>query len=277
MAEAHAFRPDISLDEYFTRMRRRLGLGNSRRVVTLHHLACSGGTIMTKCLAAMPGTMVLSEIHPERVAQPAFHPLEQIRRGYHAQLVDAHRDAILRHFVREIALAHEIARSIGKTLIVRDHSHVDFAWRNSRRSRLFDLLKSEFDVIPIITVRDPREVWQSVRREGWFDGTPEDLCRSHLDLLEAIPGAPVFRYEDFTQNPDKIVRAMCDAAGIVFDPCYAGRLDRVTHLTGDSGRKSNVIQPRPAKPLSEDDGRAFLASPSYHEFARRMGNENESS
>lgn len=273
MSEAPAFRADITLDEIVSRLRKRLGLRKTRRVITLHHLACSGGTIMTKCLAAMPGTMVLSEIHPERLAQPAFHPLEQIRRGYNAQLAQAHRQAIRKHFLREIALAYKIARSLGKVLVVRDHAHVDFAWRQSARSSLADLLQTEFDVIPIITVRDPREVWMSLRREGWFDGTPEELCRAHLALLDAFPNAPVFRYEDFTARPVETMQAICGSANIEFDTNFQDRLGEVKHLTGDSGRKGMTIAPRPPKTLADADLRAFAEAPSFALFAARMGYE----
>lgn len=254
--------------------RRAKGFVLPRRIVTLHHLACSGGTIVTKALAAMPKTMVLSEIHPDRAAQPAFHPHMQIRRGYEDQLTDAHRAAFRGHFRREIVLAHSIAKSLGNTLVVRDHAHVDFVWRGNTQSMLLKELSGHFQITPIVTIRDPREVWLSVRREGWFDGTPDELCRAHCNLLDAFPDASVFRYEDLAEDPKAAMRAICDASRIAFDPEFQSRLDTVMHLTGDSGRKSNQIAPRPPKPLSQDDAAAFAQSAAFAELRERMGYKN---
>ena len=30
----------------------------------IHHLACSGGTLISKCISAMPNVYLLSEVHP---------------------------------------------------------------------------------------------------------------------------------------------------------------------------------------------------------------------
>lgn len=221
---------------------------------------------MTKAMAAMSNAMVLSEIHPDRVIQPEFHPLNQILRGYGDQLDDSHKLAIRNHFKNEIGLAHDIAGALGKTLIVRDHSHVDFAWQQQTRSLLIEQLSEHFEITPIVTIRDPREVWLSVKREGWFDGTPDELCRAHCNLLSAFPDAAVFRYEDFTAQPNETVKSMCEAAGLKFEADFHSRLDDITHLTGDSGRKSSVIEPRPAKPLPASDKALFDTSPAFAEL-----------
>ena len=242
-----------------------------RSIVTLHHLACSGGTIITKALGAMSGSIVLSEIHPDRAAQPAFHPLSQLRGGYGELLSEAHGKAIRAHFRNEIGIAHAIAKSSGRTLIVRDHAHADFVWAGRKNSLLLDQLKSHFSVTPIVTVRDPREVWLSVKREGWFEGTIDELCQAHCNLLDAFPDAPVIRYEDFAAQPAKTVERMCRIVGIGFEPDFQSRLDNVRHLTGDSGRKSSVIEPRPPKPLPDADQAAFENSDAFAEFSRRMG------
>ena len=265
----------LSLDLVALRLgdlvRRLVGLVAPRRVVTLHHLACSGGTIITKCLATMPGALVLSEIHPERAAQPAFHALSQLQRGYGDLLKPRYQRLIRGHFRREIVLAHGTARSLGRQLIVRDHTHVDFAWRRARRSALFDTLLGEFRVTPIVTVRDPREVWLSLRREGWFDGTPDDLCQAQLALLDAFPGAPFFRYEDFTSDPVRVMREICVEVGVPFAEGFEERLSSITHLTGESGRKSEAIEPREPKPIDEPDRLAFERSVAFRALLERQG------
>jgi hypothetical protein len=43
-------------------------------VRTLHHVACSGGTLISRCLAALPDVVVLSELNPTNRHGPVFNP-----------------------------------------------------------------------------------------------------------------------------------------------------------------------------------------------------------
>lgn len=270
MAPKVRFSLDLMMERVGDLLRFAKGTVFPREIVTLHHLACSGGTIITKCLAAMPSTIVLSEIHPDRAAQPAFHPLNQIMHGYGSVLTPNHLKAVRGHFRREIGLAYGIAHSTARTLIVRDHSHVDFVWRSEARSKLVDALSREFQIRSVVTIRDPKEVWLSLKREGWFDGTPDELCRAHLRMIDAFPNASFFRYEDFTNRPDQVLRQMCQDMHVEYDPNYQLRLKQVTHLTGDSGRSSPIIEPRPQKELPPEDLRRFEESEAYRELLRRL-------
>ncbi len=50
---------------------------------TIHHFACTGGTLISKCLACMPNTQLLSEVEPfsrmQEMSQSRFHPTDFIR------------------------------------------------------------------------------------------------------------------------------------------------------------------------------------------------------
>src|SRR5512145_1245226 len=46
----------------------------------LHHMARSGGTLISKCLGCMSGVVLLSEIHP--LGTNHFNPLLQAQRWY---------------------------------------------------------------------------------------------------------------------------------------------------------------------------------------------------
>ena len=56
---------------------RRAGRPTLRLV---HHMARSGGTLISRCLGCMSGVLLLSEIHPLGTAQ--FNPLVQAQRWY---------------------------------------------------------------------------------------------------------------------------------------------------------------------------------------------------
>ena len=34
---------------------------------TIHHLSCSGGSVLCKCIASMQNTIVISEVHPDQL------------------------------------------------------------------------------------------------------------------------------------------------------------------------------------------------------------------
>ena len=51
---------------------------NDNVIGTLHHLACTGGTIISKSLAAMTQSYVLSEIHPYRTSAVRFDPMAAV-------------------------------------------------------------------------------------------------------------------------------------------------------------------------------------------------------
>ena len=42
---------------------------------TIHHLACSGGTVISKAVQAMANTLVISEIHPDELFY-RFNPFD---------------------------------------------------------------------------------------------------------------------------------------------------------------------------------------------------------
>ena len=59
--------------------------GSRPRIRLLHHLARSGGTVISRCLGAMDRVVLLSEIHPLGVRM--FDPLYQAH-AWHGLLTD---------------------------------------------------------------------------------------------------------------------------------------------------------------------------------------------
>jgi hypothetical protein len=217
-------------------------------IVCLHHLACTGGTIMTKCLAAMRGAYVLSEIHPYTVAGVHFEPLApaaQFQRNYRA-LEPGDLRSILLH---QVDLIYRRASLDGKRLIIRDHSHSDFCVPDApfEGSLARALKDAGYDVRPIVTIRDPVESFLSLKKQGWSgDLRFDEYCRRWLSFVDFYSGAPLHQYEDFCVSPRSVIRSICEQAEFPFERDFEERLDRV-ELTGDSGRSSSVVEPRPGK------------------------------
>ena len=253
-----------------------------RRVITLHHFAGSGGTIIAKAIAAIGGTIVLSEIHPDRHLRGQYHPLVQLRQGYGDLLDDDDLRTIDEHFVEEIELVHGIASKHGRRLVIRDHAHRDFIETDRFRSRLLDLLADRFEPVSLVSIRDPVDCYLSQLASDsgsgpWYRGEPGEFCRRLLAFADAFAGAAFLRYEDFVDEPEGAMQGLCARLGLRFDPDFRGRLESFTHFTGDSGRRSDVIAPRPRRELDDAMAIAFADSSSYRELCRRLGYERVSS
>jgi hypothetical protein len=94
-------------------------------VRTIHHLACTGGTVISKCLAAMPHVALISEVNPLNRFGSKFeptNPLLLLERSYRKLTLKE----IKEDFASRMAQTVKICVNDGMDLVVRDHSHTDF-------------------------------------------------------------------------------------------------------------------------------------------------------
>ena len=92
----------------------------------LHHFACTGGTLITRCLASMPNTQVLSEVAPHSrldwLQHTGFAPTDLIRllrgssRGSTTELDS-------RVFLAGFRPVYEDCGRRGLRLLLREHAH----------------------------------------------------------------------------------------------------------------------------------------------------------
>lgn len=243
------------------------------RIYTLHHLPASGGTIMTRAIAAMQGCVVLSEVHPDRTFWTAFHPLVQITRGYNL-LSEAEIRRLDDLFMKDIEFIHRAASERGLNLVIRDHTFVDFMARNRLYSRLVEVLQRHYTVVPLVTTRDPVDVWISCALNKWLGSlTPDTFCFRYRKMLECFAGTPRLRYEDFVADPPAVLQKTCRLFNLAFDPDFPEKMKHIKHITGDSGRRSMTIGPRPRRwgNLAPDAATAFLASEHYRLLCQETG------
>lgn len=248
------------------------------QVSVIQHFACSGGTLIARCLSAMPQVYLMSEVDPLsthglNLSKPVFAPTDLLRHLRYSHrtvaediLADAYLDMLL-----------SVARGLGRTggrLVIRDHSHSHYCELDdpaSRRSHLA-ILETRFRVHSIITVRDPLESYLSLKRQGWENFVPstfDEYCRRYLMFLSDNDAAKVFKYERFVENPEAELEQMCDAIGIVYRP-GAPELIPVIHLTGDSGRRGTRIAPREPKPIPKEVQQQMDGSGHYRELREKL-------
>ncbi len=246
-------------------------------VATLHHLANSGGTLLTRAVAVLADALVLSEVHPDRELAWLYHPFRQMAVGYGALLDDTDRAALDRHFLDEMGVCRCVAARHGRRLVVRDHAQTDFFTHGRRASRLRGLLAERFPVVPVATVRHPLDVYLAMRDNGLHDGAPDAVFDALAAFLDAFADCPVMRYESFVDDP---VAALAHLAGLLgLDPAGAppdraaleAAMARVDWMTGAGGRRSATVAGRPRREVARFEVLACAKSPVYADLCARLG------
>ncbi|NJC88972.1 MAG: sulfotransferase [Desulfuromonas sp.] len=225
---------------------------------TVHHFACTGGTLICKCLAAMPNTQVLSEVDPlSRMLvhdEPRFAPTDMITlmrqstRGVSQEL-------LVELFLGDIEKIYRDVTRTGLRLVLRDHAHGHYCDGTTIADRpsLREVVASRFPVLSLVTVRHPLDSYLSIRANGWISFAPstfDEYCRRYLTFMKANESLPWFKYEDFVHYPAKLMQRICDCLEMAFNGDFTELFD-VISLTGDSGRSGSVIGPRPRQPVDE--------------------------
>lgn len=250
---------------------------------SIHHFACSGGTLMTKCLGALPNVVTLSEIDPLSRLQlsppdrpQAFAPTDLIRGLRHAtRSID---EAVLVDiFTAGLRVAHQRLSPLGQHLLLRDHAHSQFCTLEGPASRptLHAILSADFPLLSVLTLRHPLDSFLSLRRNGWVHFRPntlEEYCQRYMLFLDSHAGVPQIKYEAFVADPQAVLAQMAALLDLRPVPGAMDLLDMV-QLSGDSGRSGKVIAPRPRRPLPADLAREQQTSPAYAALCARLGYE----
>lgn len=261
------------------------GAREAEPIRTIHHLSCTGGTLITKCLAAMPNVMVLNEADPLSTMKfkpeaPDFTPTDMlalVRQGNN-QVSD---ETLVQLFVQSLEALLKELDSTGKRLLLRDHSHSHFLTGSDVKKRVsvLGMVAARFSTRSAITVRDPLDSFLSLKAMSSSGGgiyfTPftfDEYCRRYMLFLDAHEGLPIFKYEIFVQEPSKTMEQMCAALQLKYSANFTETFD-VFRFSGDSGRAGMVIEPRSRRTHDAailDDVRT---SDSYRLLAHRLGYE----
>lgn len=250
---------------------------------SLHQFACTGGTLVGRCLSAMPNVQLLSEVDPLSTMQMVegdmreemrFAPtdfvqlLQQSSRGGRAELfVDL--------FVAGLGIILADCRSRGQRLVIRDHAHSKYCLGDGvlARPSVRDIISAHFELRAAVTVRHPLDSFLSLRTHGWLTLVPatiDEYASRYLAFLEDHRDLPVFKYEEIVEDPARQVRDLCNALEIPFATGFEDRFDQF-RLTGDSGRSGGWIAPRPRRALDEDMEQQLRDAPQYRNLLAVLG------
>lgn len=242
---------------------------------TIHHFACTGGTLISKCIAAMPNTQLLSEIDPLSdlsigLETPRFSPTDLIAQARQSTR-GVPTNVVIELFLSSLDILHAEAENRGHRLVLRDHSHSQFctAQEASARLTLREIVQRRHKVLSVITVRHPIDTFISLCGQGWDHFRPptfDEYCSRHLSFLLRYKGVPVIRYEDFINSPSQTMQQICTALALPYQDRF-GDLFNAFKLTGDSGRTSDQIARRERRAPSAGLLRAAVGSIHYHQLS----------
>lgn len=246
----------------------------------IHHFACAGGTLIAKCVASMPNIQLLSEVEPHSPIpqqwRSRFAPTDLI-----GLLRSSSRgsDSGLESRIFMAALETLQADCIGKglRLVLRDHAHSSYCTGPavSAAPNLRRLLSDRYDLKSVVTVRHPLDSWLSLKSHGWVHFQPDSLeeyaVRYHR-FLDGHADLPTFRYEDFVDAPDDKLQGICKALDLPYLHIYR-ELFSIHRFSGDSGRSSDVIRPRPRREVPGEIAEEASVSAAYLGLCGRLGYE----
>jgi hypothetical protein len=226
----------------------------------IHHLACSGGTLISQCIASMPNTFLLSEMHPTTQLHfgsegARFTPTDFIVQARFGRFPK--QDVLAKRiFVSSVEAAELHIRQIGSALVIRDHTHSDYSLGANVASYpvVKNILSERFQVRSLLTVRDPIDSYLSLIKNGWLSFSPasfDEYCSRYITMVSHYSDAKICRYEDFVDDPLNFMKSICEYWDLTFSDCFTSIFD-LANVSGGSGRKSETIQKMERKLISDE-------------------------
>jgi len=270
------FHAVTSLLERCNQVVKRSVLKPKLRIV--HHLACSGGTLVSKCLAALPNVHLLSELHPTTVlhqggGKPKFLPSDVTTQARYANVPNIDNLA-WKLFKSNIKDTYEHLTRYSGALVIRDHTHSDFCVGNdySQYSTVANLLADDFELLRVVTLRDPIDSYISLVKNDWVHFEPktfDEYCKRIWVFVSEYNDGQVFKYEDFVNSPVEVMKNISGSLELTFSDSFIDTFS-LFRVTGDSGRSGDVIEERKRRDLTNEELNEFSSSKYYAMIAKRF-------
>ncbi len=244
---------------------------------TLHHFACTGGSLLARCIQAQPNTVLLSEIDPFSSLDRnsiAFAPLDILKQAL-VGLRSLSDEGIEATFLGGMTAMHEALCRQGQRLVLRDHTHSHFCTEAEPMGRplIRTVLEKRFVLRSLVTVRHPLDSYLSLRRNDWVmfsPGTLDEYCRRYLLFLDSYDETPVLRYEDFVVDPAHHAERMGGLLQLPYNAHWQDMISVIT-VTGDSGRRSDEIGPRERRAVPDDLAEECAQGAQYIALCGQLG------
>jgi len=248
----------------------------ARSMRSIHHFACTGGTLISRCIAAMANTQVLSEADPlsSMTVDQWFVPTDLIGLAKYGSRPPG-QDVLVNIFLAGLRVLSDEAHQSGFDLILRDHSHGHFCLGDAipERPSLRDMIKPHYRLHSLVSVRHPLDSYISLQKLDWLrfrPGTLEEYAHRYECFLDHYEGIDILRYEDFVVDPAAQMKRICKILALSYNEDFQQVFSAQT-LSGDSGRRGNIISVRARRPILKETLADLDNSPGYASLCARLG------
>ncbi|MGV6815052.1 MAG: hypothetical protein ACWA5W_08605 [Phycisphaerales bacterium] len=258
-------------------------MGNKPVIRIIRNLARSGGTLIGKCIGCMDSVTLISEIHPANLT--VTNPMMQAQKWF--GLITT-KD-IVRWKIRPptpvqfVMLCETRAQAKHQTLVLRDWSHLDYIGVPYAKPgfgfALGDTLSDVYDIKVATTTRHPIDQFLSL--QGLSSVAPVLNFEAYLlgcrHFAQFAHTHGFHRYEDFTKDPDTVLKAICSDLDLPFDEYYRNNWQHYTTITGDTkpglgrGSVKKTIEHFDRKPINDALLGAFRANDDYQRACELLG------
>jgi hypothetical protein len=242
----------------------------------------------------MDGVVLLSEIHPlgpdlrepilGEAAARRTNPLAQAKSWFdllRAEDIDALQEAGSMDCSDALAMIDNRCSERGDRLVIREWSHIDFLGQPFtdqpiHRSLLDEMLSAVAEVRRAVTVRHPIPQWLSLNRM--------DVVRGTISIVDYLAGCRAFaemgatvgfwRFEDFTTDPEPVLRQICGALDLPFDERWRSHWREYRTITGDALQVADTptgIAPVDFLPVPAGLREAFASHDDYWRILELLG------
>ena len=254
----------------------------------IHTMGGCGGTLLSRCVGVLPGVALLSEINPGSVKlYPQFDPLYQDRTWLHLLTtteIEHFSKLDLRipgNFRELIGALHARACAAARHLILRDYNYIDFVGvpfiaDPPRRLMLYAALPPGVPTTSVAFVRHPIDQWLSLCKHEQVRAVlkPSFFCEAYAAFLQEFGTKRVYKYENFAQNPQSELRAICEDLILPFEDSFMETFDKFDCVTGDLTRlREHEISAPKRKALSAALIDEFSSSPHFTYILQATGYE----
>lgn len=250
----------------------------------LHHMARSGGTIISRCLGSMNNIVLLSEIHPYGYQKQLINPLAQAHEWFDLLQPDDMtriKENPNFSFVDAIEMIKNRCDERKQMLVIRDWSHIDFTGWPHNNKPAYKLttaktLACRFTIVRTATVRHPIDQWLSFRESQSWAGSEFSLDKflyGYRKFSEVAVKMGYERYEDFIDKPEFILDKLCRKLRIPFDPHFEdnwGSYQSITTATRDRDG-GFVISKRPRRAVESELIDSFSSNKDYQVAIKLLG------
>ena len=227
----------------------------------IHTVGGCGGTLLSRCVGVLSGVALLSEINPGSVKlYPQFDPLYQDRTWLHllgtteADHFSKRDLGIIENFRELVGVFHDRASAAARHLIIRDYNYIDFVGipfiaNPPRRLTLYPALPHALSTTSVALVRHPVDQWLSLSKHEHVRAVlkPSVFCEAYAAFLQEFGTKRVYKYEDFIQNPETELQAICSDLVLPFEPSFIERFHEFDCVTGDLTRLGEPAISAPKK------------------------------